>query len=256
MRYERIGIIGMGFVGSAVYHNVTSESDVEIYDKYKNLGDYEKVKKCRIIFVCVSTPSENGVQDPTNVVEVLHKLARDEYKGIVVLKSTVLYGSIKHFFHRNNHQLRIVMNPEFLTQNNAVEDFKNQKCVILGGEAEDCRKVKWEYENKFELTADDWVLCSHQEAIDIKYVHNIYHAYKALFWNYVLEITGNHRKMYDAYEKIVGITGTEMANVASDGRLGFGGACFPKDVDAKHADHPHELTKFMKLYNERLRNSQ
>jgi UDP-glucose 6-dehydrogenase len=47
----------------------------------------------------------------------------------------------------------------------------------------------------------------------------------------------------------------EMSQVAADGRLGYGGACFVKDVSAKHKDFPHELTSFLQIYNERLRGS-
>jgi len=54
------------------------------------------------------------------------------------------------------------------------------------------------------------------------------------------------------YHKIVP-TRNEMSQIAADGKLGFGGSCFPKDVAAFEEERPHELTKFMIAYNKKLR---
>jgi UDP-glucose 6-dehydrogenase len=172
------------------------------------------------------------------------------YDGVIVVKSTVLLSDIEPYFKEFN----IVMNPEFLNQNSSHEDFKNQKIVILGGRTDLCLQVKEHYLHDFYLSCNEieYFLCTADEAIHIKYTHNIYHAYKVLFWNYVHETFGNHRKLFKAYSKITGNT-FEMSNICSDGRPGYGGACFPKDVAAANSEKPHVLTQFMINYNKKIR---
>jgi len=77
-----------------------------------------------------------------------------------------------------------------------------------------------------------------------------------LFWNFCEEMTGNQRKVFQLYSKIRGCKESdEMARINADGKSGYGGACFPKDVNAYNFVHNHELTNFMKAYNDRIRNS-
>jgi len=107
------------------------------------------------------------------------------------------------------------------------------------------------YKEAFNFTAD-YHITSIQEAMDFKYIHNIYHAYNVLFWNYVQENFNNSRKHVSLYEKIYGKKPI-LSQIAPDGKLGYGGACFPKDIKAMDFNKPHELTKFMNQYNNRLR---
>jgi UDP-glucose 6-dehydrogenase len=91
-----------------------------------------------------------------------------------------------------------------------------------------------------------------KEAIELKYTHNIYHAYKVLYWNYVHEVCGNQRKIFSLYSKLTGNI-NELGQIYADGTPGYGGACFPKDVKAFHKERQHQLTEYMIRYNARLR---
>lgn len=248
-----IGIAGFGFVGQAVYGSIrgASRNWVHIYDPGRGLCNKNLLKECEIIFCCLPTPQKllDGSQDFSYYDKFFNEDIDTSYKGILVIKSTVLYSNISKYLDKYN----IVINPEFLNQNSAVSDFKNQKIIILGGLINNCTNVQLCYENTFYFNNKiSYEFCTHKEAIAAKYMHNIYHAYKVLFWNYVHGTCGNHRKVFDLYSKITGNT-FEMSNICADGTPGFGGSCFPKDVAAFNLEYPNKLTDFIIEYNKQLR---
>jgi len=245
---KEIGIIGFGFVGQAVYSCIHENinPNVAIYDKYKNIGSIDDVLSCKYIFCCVSTPSIKGEQPANELKEILNTLQEKNYNGIIIIKSTVLYH------HLDFPNLNIVFNPEFLNQNSFCEDFYNQSHIILGGRLDHSKSVESIYRSSFKLNENvKFEFCSIKEAVEIKYIHNIYHAYKALFWHYVQETTDNQRKIFDLYRKIS--KPNEMAKIYADGKAGVGGACFPKDMVAFNSLKNHELTKFMIELNKKYR---
>lgn len=250
----KIAVVGFGFVGQSVFANLNQEPIV--YDKYKDGLNSNEIKQTiknqtKFIFACLPTiENENGSQDFSAYEDFFEWV--DGYKGIIIVKSTVIYEYIKPYLDKFN----IVMNPEFLNANTAFKDFENEKVVVLGGRADHLVKVRELYKQEFAGKNEvEFELCSHKEAIDLKYFHNIFHAYLVLFWNFCEEMTGNQSKVFQLYSKITGNTKKQMmAQVASDGKNGYGGACFPKDVNAYGFINNHELTNFMKSYNNRIRN--
>lgn len=256
----RFGLVGFGFVGQALYGSVKNVSDWVIYDKFlpDKSDNFNMLGKCDYIFTCLPTLDDgDGNQDFSAYAEFFSKLKLLNYHGIIVIKSTVLYKNIAPYIKGkdNPEGFNIVFNPEFLNQNNSYDDFKNQSLIILGGNVDLLRKVKNVYNLEFNFpdrSAIKYEYCSIKEAIQLKYTHNVYHAYKVLYWHYIQEITGNERKLFDLYSKVTGNT-NEMARICADGKPGYGGACFPKDVNAFNEEHPHILTDFMKKYNFDLR---
>lgn len=247
-----IGIAGFGCVGQAMYASLAHPSTCIIYDKYKQRykGNFGELQRVDVIFSCLPAGMlPHGSQDFTEYEDFLRGLIKRRYNGVVVIRSTVLYDNLLPYFK----DLKLVINPEFSCQNTAIKDFKNQDVTILGGDARLALQVKKVYEQHFDIKEHvEFLLCTAREAIEIKYIHNIYHAYKVLFWNYVYETTGNHRKMFSLYSAITSNT-NEMAQVAADGKLGYGGSCFTKDVFAFDHVSPHILTLFMRYYNGQLR---
>lgn len=254
---KKIGIIGAGFVGNAVIQNLNDNVEVFVYDKDPQKSNsiiYDIIQECKYIFLCLPTNmSEDGTQDFSaynsffKSLSVLYNLS-----NIFIIKSTVLYENIKPYLNK----YRIVMNPEFLNANSSVDDFNEQKQIILGGNPLDMKEVRELYVNsfKFRNSEIDFVYMSYEEAINLKYMHNIYHAYKVLFWNFVQERTGNARLYAKHYKKLREGLDSEMSQISPDGKMGYGGACFPKDVKALYKITDHELLKFMCDYNEKLRN--
>lgn len=262
-----IGLIGAGFVGNAVIQNIKPLVNLRIYDidekKSKDTLE-DTVLESNFVFCCLPTNmNEDGTQDFKpyhdffNEVSKLDDSDNDVNETIFIIKSTSLYSNIKQYVKK----YRIVMNPEFLNANSAVEDFKHQNPIILGGEPVDMKAVSTMYDFCFNLNlkdtdiSPDYSYLSIEEAINIKYIHNVNHAYKILFWNFVHETTGNARLYASLYKKLREGMNNEMSQISPDGMLGYGGACFPKDVNAlNHELGNHELTDFMYKYNKKIRN--
>lgn len=250
-RKLNIGIAGYGFVGQAV-HSCMKDECHYIYDPPKGRHDVARLIECDVVFCCLPTPTEplndlKGKQDFSFYVDFFNSMK--SYTGILAIKSTVLYANLTPFLP----VFKIVYNPEFLNQNNFQKDFYTQKVIVLGGEVEYCRIVERAYTDAFTFEEPpEFEYCSIKEAAELKYAHNVYHAYKVLYWNYIHEVCGNQRKIFNMYARVTGNT-NEMARVYADGKAGYGGACFPKDVGAFHEERPHELTEFMIKYNKRIR---
>ena len=245
-----IGIAGFGFVGQAIYAAAKSTDNVFVYDKYKEEhNDFDNISDCEYIFICLPSPTlSDGKQELSEISEVFNKLMNIDYEGIVIVKSTV----IPEFLDEWSEALNIVANPEFLNQNFAAHDFEYQTLVLLGGDATHCCDVRDMYAEEFHLPNAEYHITTIYEAMEFKYVHNTYHAYNVLFWNYVQQVYGNARKHTALYQLLYNRVPI-MSQVAADGKLGYGGACFPKDVMAAEGYNPHALTKFMIEYNKKLR---
>lgn len=240
----KVGIIGYGYVGQAMHSILKDDVTTCIVDPYKevvNNSDITKVYDADIVFVCVGTPQDpQGNINLTGFNDVMKHL--ENYDGIVVIKSTILAELIPD---RGN----IVYNPEFLGQNNFIDDMKRTSIIILGGLVNITRQVESFYEHNTMLSVDKYFYCSIREASDFKYIRNIRQAYNVLFWSFVQDTTGNARLHADIMKLLpVG----ENSQVGMDGCLGYGGACLPKDVNAYNNSRGHSLTRWMNKYNDEL----
>ena len=120
----QLGIIGKGFVGSAVANGFDKDCEQIIVDPWYNNNTLDDVLDCKLVFVCVPTPvAEDGSCDVSIAKDVLTELNRLQYKGVVVIKSTIIPDYLQEF--KKEYDLKIVYNPEFLTEANANDDFKN-----------------------------------------------------------------------------------------------------------------------------------
>ena len=137
-----LGLIGVGVVGNAFYEGMKHAFDVIRYDKFRpDLSDVdsieELVKKTDCpIFVCVPTPmNPDGSASIEIIHDVVNKIALTTSLAsrIVVIKSTIPPATVDNLSYVYGEFLGIVFNPEFLTEANPVEDFKNQDRIIIGG---------------------------------------------------------------------------------------------------------------------------
>lgn len=251
----KIGIAGFGVVGQAVYGACCRGlKGVVIHDPPKGKDNFNQLLDCAAIFVCLPTPMlPNGKQDFAAVRRLLNDLGVLSYGGLVIVKSTCLWENLAPWCSSN--KLRIVVNPEFLNANSAVKDFEQQKALVLGGAMDDCNAVTGIYRDYFVLTeAPETHFVTQKQACEIKLMHNVYHAYRILFWNFCQEVTGNERLIAEKICAIIGSTpAREKAQICADGRPGYGGACFPKDVNACGFQTKHPLLKFIRSYNIKLR---
>lgn len=236
----KLGIIGKGFVGSAVSDGF---SNVEQYVVDPRISEDNTIDKLvsefdpPLTFVCVPTPpNDDGSVNVDIVSEVLQELEDNEYKGIVVVKSTIIPDYL-HVFKRS-YRLKIVYNPEFLTESNASADFVNPNMQVLGGKFKDCVIVEKAYNRYSDVRVVPTFKVDLSTASLIKYTINSWLATKVVFfneleklqqasssmvsWNQFTDMLTRDPRMGDSHMKVPG----------PDGEYGFGGHCFPKDTEA------------------------
>lgn len=234
-----IGIIGYGFVGSAIYSCLVGKSiPCAVYDRYKSEhSDHNAIMNTNICFVCVPTPSTNGsCYDLTALHDVMSLLEIAKYGGIVVIKSTVLPGTTQKFAGIYSG-LKIVHNPEFLTARTAAQDFENQRHVIIGSteeHAESALKLRGFYEEYFPLAKIS--LSTSTESESVKIFCNTFYASKVqLFTEFKLlcDSTGaNFESVRNMMLDNGWINPMHTLVPGTDGKISYGGLCFPKDTTA------------------------
>ena len=244
---KSIGIVGNGFVGSAVRYgfspNVGCDAEVRVYDKNPNKSTHtleEVIIESDIIFLSVPTPSN---QDGTMNVDIVDTVLNDintinstmvDEVGIILLRSTVTPGTTSNL-QKKYPNLRIVFNPEFLTERSANFDFINQSRFILGGSSDDVIEVSELFRERFGSSLSI-IETNYETAELIKYMTNTFFATKISFLNDMKLLADKCGVIWeDALEGFVrdGRVGHSHLNVPGhDGKFGFGGSCFPKDIQA------------------------
>ena len=234
-----IGIIGQGFVGQAVKEGFNN-LEVYTYDKYKPsestcLSLEKLLKKSNIIFVCVPTPMNlDGSCNLDTVFQVVSEADRYANNNhIFVIKSTIPPGTTDDL-NKTTKNATVVFNPEFLTEANYLEDFKNQDRIIVGGPRPATTKIKDLYRKRFPSTPI--VKTGSKTAEMVKYFCNCFLATKVSFANEMKQVCDSINIDYDKvveyslYDKRIG--NTHLSSPGPDGKSGFGGSCFPKDINA------------------------
>jgi UDPglucose 6-dehydrogenase len=248
---KKIGIVGLGVVGNGIlnYYNSLPKYTIYKYDKYKNIGEIEDIINSEVIFLCLPTlfDKETKTYDTNEIQNICEYLNNKKYNGILLLKSTVTPGTTKNLMLKYN--LNIIHNPEFLSQKTANEDFKNQIQIILGGNKEKTNIIKKFYENDFknvkitEMTSDESEL--------VKLSLNNFYSVKIQFFTELYLLCNNLNnnnydvdfiKIRDAMLLNKWINPNHTQIPGHDGKLSYGGMCFPKDTNA--------LLNFMKEHTE------
>jgi UDPglucose 6-dehydrogenase len=250
-----IGIIGQGFVGSAVREGLKEYFTILTYDKYINELSTEKyledlIAKTDIIFLCVPTPMRKNGQCDISIVEsvveeishivrkremkLLDKVDYTPQKKTIVLKSTVPPGTCQYLNDLLPEELSLVFNPEFLTEANSFDDFKNQSRIVLGGESDAVDMVEKVFQPGFPCIPI--VKTDTTTAEMVKYITNTFLSTKVSFANEIyllcnavgidyssaVDIAKLDKRLGDSHWMVPG----------PDGSFGFGGHCFPKDLQA------------------------
>ncbi len=218
-------------------------------DRLRATTDYDAVRETEVTFLCLPTPSqEDGSLElgamragAESLGEALAAKAADH---LVVVKSTVLPGTTEDVVapileaesgKTVGDDLAVAMNPEFLRMGTAVADFQEPDKVVVGTSDEAAAVTLRDlYEPIISRPATHLVETGIREAELIKYANNAFLASKVSLVNEL----GNVAKRYDAdaYEVLeaVGLDDRIASRFMRSG-LGWGGSCFPKDVDALRA---------------------
>ena len=235
----RLGIVGHGFVGSAVNQGFTKNVQKFIVDpKYfaqytiKDLLQF----KPDATFVAVPTPQlESGECNIEILKDVMTQL--NEMKDhLVIIKSTVPAYKLQQI-KEECINLRVVYNPEFLTEKNYIEDFRNPPMHVFGGADADTLEVEDIYHKHSVCNPCPVFRTDLVSASMVKYCINSFLATKVTFMNEmydVLKAAGGTE--WREFVKIVNsdprIGKTHMKVPGNDGSRGYAGSCFPKDTAA------------------------
>jgi UDPglucose 6-dehydrogenase len=236
----QVGILGNGFVGSAIANGFALHSDVRIFDVNPRRSTHtfeETVNDSDVIFLSVPTPMkiETGVIDLSIMDSVVERVSNVNRRNdnVLVIKSTVVPGTVEKYVE-GYPNLNIVFSPEFLTERAANLDFINASRIVLGGKKIDVDKVekafrvRFPYKNiiKTDLTTAQFT----------KYMANCFFSTKISFMNEMRQAAESMNVDWEkAMEGFVsdGRIGNSHLDVPGhDGNCGFGGKCFPKDLNA------------------------
>jgi len=233
----KIGIVGQGFVGTAVREGLKGFFDIETYDIAKEstcetLDDI--CRKSKILFVCLPTPMRGDGSCYTGIVdEVLEKINASNHCKTIVVKSTIPPGTTARWNNMFSN-IDIVFNPEFLTEANSINDFKNQNRIIIGGPKKAASRVRRLFVKVFPKVKIIKTDSTYAEIV--KYVTNSFLAMKVSFANEMYQICDRLDVDYDKvieyamHDERLGYSHWSVPG--PDGDFGYGGHCFPKDVKA------------------------
>ena len=247
---EKIGIIGLGFVGGAIFKSFNLKAiNVEAYDKYKNggIGKLENMLNKDILFLCLPTifDEKKNSYNKDPIYETCDFLKKNDYKGLIVIKSTVEPETTKNLCIRYN--LKFIHNPEFLSAATAFYDFHNQEHIVLG-KSEKCSDSDLEILKTFYLKnyPDSIIsLCSSTESESMKSFVNCFYSVKIQFFNELYLLCKKTNCDFDVVKSLMlknkWISPHHTRVPGPDGKLSYGGYCFPKDTNA--------LLQFMKNKN-------
>lgn len=243
----KVGVVGNGFVGRAMTL-LRPGVDVLVWDidpnkcEPFNLTFEQFVNDVELIFVAVPTPMNPDGTCHLNIVRsVVNKIKELDYEKHIVLRSTVPPGTCD--------SMDVSFMPEFLTEKNWAHDFKNCEQWIIGTDNtliyNKIKTIFSQAKSSDSVVNDNIIQTTPAEAEMIKYVKNCYLATKVSFFN---EIYNTCQAANINFENVRSVAcedsriGTGHSTVPGhDGKMGYGGTCFPKDMNA--------LTKFMEQHN-------
>lgn len=252
-----IGIVGYGYVGKAtsvlgckgesvqggqvqvLVHDINPvTSFFGLNSEYtENISD---LSNCNLIFVCVPTPANEDGSCCTKIVEDVIAKLKTEAEGVpIVVRSTVPVGFCQE------HGVNFM--PEFLTEKNWKNDFRDNQDWVVGAFDNENVNFKELIRNVFKvahkekrLTKAPIIHFVHTNAAELcKYGRNCFLATKVSFFNELNGFCEAKSVNYDIVKELICLderVGESHTGVPGhDGKYGFGGTCFPKDMNSLYA---------------------
>lgn len=254
---KTIGIIGYGFIGSAIEHLFSPTAHVMINDiarEIDNMVFFSKkdlVDKCDIIFMAVPTPyslSNGYVPDIVDKVLKELDLAAVELnkRPIVIIKSAVLPSHVRKI-QKQFENVEVLISPEYLSAKNPIGDMFFSNIWILGGKKEAC-ELALDIIMKHSLLNSSWAnpkvgICSAVDAALIKYMENCFLAMKC---NFASEFFLMHEeiktddsvdfnemlRLWQFDPRCGSINNLYPSKIPYDGEISFDSGCVSKDTRA------------------------
>jgi len=222
------------------------------------LGGATAVPDAEFVFLCVPTPQgDDGAADLSYIRAAAGEIAAHLQPGAVVInKSTVPVGSTKVVERAlDRSDVFVVSNPEFLREGSAVYDCLNPDRIVVGGDDDGaCHRVAALYD---QLDAPV-IICDAPSAETIKYASNAFLATRISFINEIAAICAAYGVDVKTVSRGMGLDKRIGVSTLEAG-LGYGGSCFPKDIQAlEHMAaiqglHPELLRAVMEINRDQRR---
>jgi UDPglucose 6-dehydrogenase len=228
-----VGIIGNGFVGESIAFAFSPTTIIKIYDvnPLKKTHELNEVHSCDFVFVCVPTPMDLYGKQDLSYIEDVFKFASS--KPIYIIKSTVLPGTTGRL-QKEYPNFKIIFSPEFLTERTAKLDMLTQSRIILGGSNEITTKVERIFNERFMNR--NIIHTDSTTAEFVKYMNNTFFATKVSIMNEFYRLANligvNWQDAVNGFVSDGRIADSHLHVPGPDGKLGFGGTCFPKDINS------------------------
>lgn len=219
----KVGIVGCGFIGGALKKWLEEHNPavtILVSDPYKGYND--DVSQADVIFISIHIPTEkDGTQNLTLLKEIINKLPVNKP---IFIRTTIVPGTSDRLSKETGRSVHFM--PEFLTERTAYEDFCSQPMVFTAEE---------------ELLGQIFIGKKHIEMTSLeaeitKYAHNVFGALKVTYFNGIYDLCKRYEANYRKIQQGILLSGyinTPHTNVPGpDGKFGYGGKCFPKDVNA------------------------
>lgn len=239
----KIGVIGNGFVGKATCTLACKEVELLCYDINHDLCNpkgctLKMITDCDLIFISVPTPMKKDISCYLKILEsVVEELAKIKSLDsmCVVIRSTVPPGTAD--------RLNCFFMPEFLTEKNYINDFKNCPQWIFGLKGNDMDELfKKRIQSLFhmshkhnQIVSDKCKFLLNKEAEMVKLFRNTFLATKVSFCNEIYDYCKSENINYNNMIKLAcddsRIGHSHSMVPGHDGMKGFGGTCFPKDIN-------------------------
>lgn len=241
MENLKIAIIGLGYVGNSIEKSFRNlgVNVVATYDKFKNggIGSINNTLESDILFIALPTnfSSDTNSFDLKPIRETCEYLSQNNYYGIIVIKSTLEPNTCEIL--SNDYNLKIIHNPEFLSAKTAIEDFHNQKHIVLGKTS----KINEEFEKiynfyKYYYKNSEISVCTSTESEMMKIFINSFYAVKIQFFNEMFFACKDSNIEYNNVLELMlkngWINPMHTKVPGTDGKFSYGGMCFPKDTNA------------------------
>jgi UDPglucose 6-dehydrogenase len=257
----KIGLIGIGVVGGNTAKVFGLVHKIIPYDKYKKeYQNKEKLNEAEAIFICVPTPMKaGGEMDYSAIYDSLDMLKTITKDKLIIIRSTAVSGTTDKLKEKYP-EFKFAFNPEFLTEKNALEDMLKTDRIIIGADCEESfKKIDKIYKPLFPNAK--YIHLDIKTAEMIKYSANVMLASQIAVANELYQICNKLNIEWNTVKDSILLDkriGRNIEVPGPDGDLGFGGKCFPKDLNAliylarEKQYRPYLLEEVWRL-NEKLR---
>lgn len=226
----KVGIIGKGYVGRAIYNLFKDHYDIVSKDKE---GDYSKINECYLSVVCVPTPMKKDGSCDTSIVE---EVVQNLETPLILIKSTIPPETTEML--KSVYKKRIVFSPEYIGESRYWlpykfgTDMKECPFIILGGDSNDTKEIIGILTPILGPTKIYYQVNS-TEAEIIKYAENSFFATKVTFVNELKNICETFgADFYKVREGWLLDPRINKMHTMAFNEKGFGGKCYPKDINA------------------------